>query len=130
MSASSSSPEHSWKPPSPSRWVAGLAALAPGSRLAGPPAALRVSETLKRNVRTRNGSGTGHLLHSDAAVAVAGHAQHEELQRLGRRDPDLDQQPALLQRRSWVEVVAAADEERLLLGGAREGAALEQQAQQ
>src|SRR6185295_26875 len=85
------------------------------------PSPLFLSLTWKRKVR-RSWSATASALHRERAVAAADQAQHDELDRLGRRHADLDDQLAQVEHALRVELGVAADEERLLLGGAREGA--------
>src|SRR6516165_3220742 len=102
MSASSSRPLHSAKPPLPS-----------GAGGAPPP--LRVSRTSNRNDCTSSGSATAGL-HTDGPVGVLRYPQHQVLQRAGRGDSDLGDQLAEFLRHGRVQLVIALDEERVRLG--------------
>src|SRR4051812_19904064 len=93
-----------------------------------PPWALLRSLTWKRNARSSVESATS-ALHPDGAVAVAGDAQHDELERFGRRDTDLGNELTGIEHALRVELVVAAHEDRLPLGGAAERVYLVEPAQ-
>src|SRR3954452_1848038 len=91
-SISTSSPVHSWKAPLPSAepvgsWLGGGFGTVPDS-----PAALFSSLTWKRNVRSSVSATTAR--HGQRSLAVAREAKHEELERLRRRDADVDDELA------------------------------------
>src|SRR5262249_40681307 len=53
--------------------------------------------------------------------SVARQAQHYELERLRRSDPNLGQQTSLVGRHAWIVGLVTDDEERFLFTGATKG---------